>query len=68
MKHERIEAGQWVQPIFKGYKMTCCDCGLVHRLEFRIVGTRRQRIQFRAWRDARSTAAVRREDKKWQRS
>jgi hypothetical protein len=35
----------------------CCDCGLIHRLDFRIVDGR---IEFRARRDDRATAAARR--------
>lgn len=27
----------WEAPIQKGYKMACCDCGLVHDIDFRIV-------------------------------
>lgn len=26
----------WQQPIMKGYRMTCCDCGLEHEVEFRV--------------------------------
>ena len=54
---ERPEPGEWVQPIRDGYKMACCDCGLVHRMDFRV---RRGRVQFRAFRDNRSTAMMRR--------
>lgn len=50
-------AREWVQPIRKGYKMACCDCGLVHRLDFRI---RRRKIQFRVERDNRATGQMRR--------
>lgn len=25
---------KWVMPIPKGYLMKCCDCGLVHEMEF----------------------------------
>ena len=54
-------AGEWVQPSRKGYKMQCCDCGLVHRFEFRYILTKRGiTIQFRGSRDQRATAAVRR--------
>jgi hypothetical protein len=61
LKHERVGSGEWVQPIRKGYKMGCCDCGLVHRMDFRLWKTRRGNfIQFRAYRDNKSTAAVRR--------
>lgn len=49
--------GAWIQPVRRGYKMGCCDCGLVHVVDFRIV---KGRVQFRPRRSARSTAQVRR--------
>ncbi len=55
-KYHKQTDGEWVQPL-TGYKMACCDCGLVHRMEFRGV---RGKIQFRAYRDNRATAARRR--------
>ena len=62
MKYERPGDGEWVEPIRKGacYKLACCDCGLVHSLEFRIIGKVRQIVQFRMFRDYRATAAMRR--------
>lgn len=27
----------WVSPIMKGYKMQCCDCGLIHEIDFKVV-------------------------------
>jgi hypothetical protein len=36
MRYERPSAGQWVQPIRRGYRLACCDCGLVHRMDFRM--------------------------------
>lgn len=27
----------WVSPVMKGYKMQCCDCGLIHEVDFKIV-------------------------------
>jgi hypothetical protein len=27
----------WIQPKHDGYLMQCCDCGLVHELQFRVV-------------------------------
>ncbi len=57
MKYKQAEDGEWVQPVRRNYKMACCDCGLVHRVDFRI---RDGRIQFRAYRDNRATAAKRR--------
>lgn len=53
------KAGRWVQPVERGYLMGCCDCGLVHRLDFRIVGIRKQRVQFRAYRHIGQTKALR---------
>jgi len=40
---------RWVQPIKKGYRMKCCDCGLVHVVDFRINDGR---VQFRMKRAA----------------
>jgi hypothetical protein len=65
MHYDKPEPGTWVNPVKRGYKIICCDCGLVHRFDFRHVRWGRGRkIQFRCWRDERATAAVRREAKK----
>ena len=56
-KYDQPEAGEWVRPIRRGYKLACCDCGLVHKMDFRIV---KGRVQFRVFRDNRATAAIRR--------
>jgi hypothetical protein len=58
MRYTTPADGEWVQPIRKGYKMRCCDCGLVHKMDFRV---KNGRIQFRAFRDNRSTGACRRQ-------
>lgn len=47
----------WIQPIRRGYKMACCDCALVHNLDFRV---KKGRAQFRVSRNNRSTAMMRR--------
>jgi len=52
---------RWVQPVRRGYKLRCCDCGLVHNMDTRI---RKGRVQFRMSRNNRSTAMVRRHQKK----
>ena len=64
----------WVLPQ-RHYRMGCCDCGLVHDMEFRVViverlkdGTYRTikvnpakcRVEFRVHRNNRSTALLRR--------
>lgn len=68
--------GEIVVPIMDGYKMACCDCGMVHRLEFGIVATKETtagrftlhkprtkqplRVTMQAYHDQRATAAMRR--------
>jgi hypothetical protein len=63
-----IGYGEWTRPRMKNFREQCCDCGLIHRLDFRIVDARtgaraRPRsltIEFRTRRDDRATAAARR--------
>lgn len=57
MKYEVVVAGEWVRPVRRGYRMRCCDCGLVHVMDFRV---RDGRAELRAFRDNRATAAIRR--------
>lgn len=62
----------WQAPHMANYRMVCCDCGLSHTLEFKVLKTRQagkfisgseqrgMRVLFRARRNNRSTAAIRR--------
>jgi hypothetical protein len=56
-RYDQPEAGEWVLPVRRGYKLCCCSCGLVHRIDFRV---RKRRVEFRAFLAPRSTAMVRR--------
>jgi hypothetical protein len=58
IKHVAGEGGwsEWVHPL-PGYRLICCDCGLSHEMEFRVVANE---VIFRARRHERSTAQVRR--------
>jgi len=49
--------GEWTRPRMRGFREQCCDCGLIHRIDFRIVDGS---VEFRATRDERATAAARR--------
>jgi hypothetical protein len=75
MSYEEPQSGEWVHPAMQGYKMACCDCGLVHRLDFRVLGpvtkdngdgtVERDElgdhcVEYRAFRDNRATAQIRR--------
>jgi hypothetical protein len=57
LNYPGVKGGEWVQPVPAGYRMACCDCGLVHELDFRI---HEGRVQMRGKRNNRSTAALRR--------
>ena len=57
MKYKQVKAGDWEQPVRRGYKLCCCDCGLVHRVNFRIV---KGKIQMQWWRANGATGHVRR--------
>lgn len=50
---------RWVYPEMDGYRLTCCDCGLVHDMQFRVTDDY-DRVEFRARRNNRATAQVRR--------
>ena len=63
MKYKPGYDGGWVKPCRKAYRMMCCDCGLVHEMDFRIVDSRngkKRQVQFRVRRNERATAASRR--------
>lgn len=60
-KYPPVKSGEWIQPRRRGYRMCCCDCGLVHALNFRLHSTKRGKfIQMQAFRDNRATAMIRR--------
>ena len=31
-----VKANEWVFPKMKKYRMACCDCGLVHTVDFKV--------------------------------
>lgn len=61
----------------KNYKLACCDCGLVHDMEFKVIKATKSakngtftysdvkgfRVMFRAKRNSRSTGQLRRHKK-----
>lgn len=57
---ETVADGEWVPVHWHGMQDACCDCGLVHVINYRIFnGT----IELQATRDKRATAAMRRSNK-----
>lgn len=63
-KPEREQANgwsKWIRPVRKGYRLACCDCGLIHEIDFALINwPPGKKIIFRARRDNRATAAHRR--------
>lgn len=65
-RYQKVAKDEWVQPKMTQYRAACCDCGLVHEIEFRVVSKKTGKIvqgyqvQFNADRHPRATAAVRR--------
>ena len=58
---EQAYHGDVILPKMDGYKIRCCDCGLVHRLIFAVVKDgRKRRVAFTVEVDNRATAAWRR--------
>jgi hypothetical protein len=56
--------GEWIQPRMRRFSLMCCDCGLVHHFNFRIVRQgRRERVQFQAFRAPRLTGGARKSRK-----
>lgn len=59
VKYVQVHDNDWVEPTpQRGHKMKCCDCGLVHVIDFRV---KDGKVQFRPKRDKRATAAARRQ-------
>lgn len=64
-KHKVDDKGwtPWIVPIHTEsnvtHRIACCDCGLVHDLEFNL-DILKNKIRFRARRNARATSAKRR--------
>ena len=52
MRYHEVTEGEWVKPKMKYYYMKRGDCGLVHKMEFKLVKDciNRAKIIFRAWR------------------
>jgi len=58
--YDQIEADEWV-PWIKDVDLACCDCGLVHRVKWRIVKTTggRNELQLRFSRNGPATGGIR---------
>jgi len=62
----QIVEGEWIEPAKEGFVDQCCDCGLVHVIDFAVIDKRTRKevpyvqVQFKLRVDRRKTAASRR--------
>ena len=54
----QVTDGEWIVVPKRGYKEQCCDCGLVHRMNFKILDGR---IHIQTFRDPRATNGARKQ-------
>lgn len=57
MKYIEHKEGEWIKVIGNSHKIACCDCGLVHKLNFK---AKKYGIYLQAFRDNRATTQRRR--------
>ena len=61
MRYHIVQDGEWIEPTPQiGHKMSCCDCGLVHTVNFRVV---KGKAQLQAFRNHKATSNRRRNKK-----
>ena len=57
-EYYHVTDGEWIEVPMRNHRDQCCDCGLIHRMNFRI--NNRGRLEVQAFRDARATNGARR--------
>lgn len=51
-RFKKVKRGEWVRPVMKGYRMKCCDCGLVHIINFKVIRWGRgHKVKLQAFRE-----------------
>lgn len=68
---KKVKSNEWQMPVMDNYRMGCCDCGLVHNIDFKVIDENDHekeikgvRVIIRARRNNRSTAQIRKYLKK----
>jgi Zn-finger protein len=62
---EDTESGEWFHPIKKGFLLACCDCLLVHRVNFKVIKNgNRDDIYVQFYRDDKTTREMRKKARK----
>lgn len=60
-QYHHVTEGEWFPVDRKDNRDQCCDCGLVHKVNYRV--TDKSKIEVQVFRDERATAALRRKYK-----
>ncbi len=62
IQYEELSDGEWTNPKIQGYKHQCCDCGLVHKMDFKLEDGELNdgELAIRFWHDKRATGQIRR--------
>lgn len=53
---KNLQDGEWIKPIHDGFHFQCCDCALVHEMNFKVVNGD---VMFMAVRLPKETARAR---------
>ena len=56
-EYYHVTDGEWLPVPWRHYKEQCCDCGLIHRHNFRI--NKKGKLEIQSFRDARATNGAR---------
>ena len=53
-----ITDSEWITIPWRGFKEQCCDCGLIHRLNFKV--NDKGELEMQTFRDGKATGGARR--------
>ena len=56
--YQQVIEGEWFTPRKRGWRMACCHCGLVHRVNFRV--NAHGQVQMQVYIDGPATGGKRR--------
>lgn len=66
VKYDLPVANQWINPVRRGWRLACCDCGLVHEMDFMLApAANGKKILIRFRRNNMATAAKRKRAKRY---
>ena len=56
-KYYHVSDGEWIDIPWRGFKEQCCDCGLIHKLNFKVDD--KGKLWMQTHRDYRATNGAR---------